>query len=215
MLSTHANHRRGHRVRELVCAYRPLSDNDGRVLDIASHLSAHRAHIASLHNQTAAIAGRRERDSSMTTYSGFRDQTGHAHVAVEHGGELRPLPHLVRHSPTGMEWGCAGSGPADLARSILGHFLAGCVAPHPRIYQRFKFLVVASLPRNQNWTLTSEEVQAVLNDVLDHEGVTCALCADQGQIWPDQRLTRAAPPTFCACVHGRSLAAAFRKPYRQ
>lgn len=29
------------------------------------------------------------------------------------------LHHVVRHSPTGMSWGYAGSGPADTARSIL------------------------------------------------------------------------------------------------
>ncbi len=36
-------------------------------------------------------------------------------------GELEVLlvPHLVHHSPTGMEFGYAGSGPADLALSLL------------------------------------------------------------------------------------------------
>lgn len=29
------------------------------------------------------------------------------------------LHHHVRHSPTGLEWGYEGSGPADTARSIL------------------------------------------------------------------------------------------------
>ena len=27
--------------------------------------------------------------------------------------------HIVRHSPTGMTWGYGGSGPADLALSLL------------------------------------------------------------------------------------------------
>ena len=31
----------------------------------------------------------------------------------------RTLKHKVKHSPTGMEWGYLGSGPADTARSIL------------------------------------------------------------------------------------------------
>jgi len=34
-------------------------------------------------------------------------------------GERYDLPHIKRHSPTGMEWGYGGSGPADLARSLL------------------------------------------------------------------------------------------------
>jgi hypothetical protein len=33
-----------------------------------------------------------------------------------------PLPHVVHHSPTGYEWGYCGSGPADLARSILANY---------------------------------------------------------------------------------------------
>jgi hypothetical protein len=150
----------------------------------------------------------------MTTYVGFRDQLGHAHVVVDHRGELHPLAHFVRHSPAGMDWGYVGTGPADLARSLLAHFLGSHVAPHPRIYQRFKFLVIASLPRDEDWTLTSEDVQAALDDALDQEGVTCALCADQGQIWPDQGLARDARAAFCACPEGRTLAAAFRTPCR-
>jgi hypothetical protein len=114
-----------------------------------------------------------------------------------------------------MDWGYVGSGPADLSRSLLTHFLGGRVAPHPRIYQRFKFLVIASLSRDEDWTLTSDDVQAALDEVLDQEGVTCALCADNGQIWPDQSVTRTASPAFCACVKGQLLAAAFRQPCRQ
>ncbi len=45
-------------------------------------------------------------------------------VMVEQDGEvLGPLPHVVRHSPDGLSWGYAGSGPADLARSLLLHAL--------------------------------------------------------------------------------------------
>lgn len=37
----------------------------------------------------------------------------------EDGQPTRLLRHVVRHSPTGFAWGYAGSGPADLARSLL------------------------------------------------------------------------------------------------
>jgi hypothetical protein len=33
--------------------------------------------------------------------------------------EVELVPHIVHHSPTGMEFGYAGSGPADLALSLL------------------------------------------------------------------------------------------------
>jgi hypothetical protein len=36
-----------------------------------------------------------------------------------HPGEGTELTHIVKHSPTGLGWGYAGSGPADTARSLL------------------------------------------------------------------------------------------------
>ncbi|WP_045385694.1 DUF6166 domain-containing protein [Mycobacterium avium] len=45
-------------------------------------------------------------------------------MVIEIDGEvIGPLPHAVKHSPTGMTWGYCGSGPADLARSLLIHAL--------------------------------------------------------------------------------------------
>ena len=55
----------------------------------------------------------------MTLYLGRTDGT----VWVMDGDEVRPLPHHVRHSPTGFSWGYSGSGPADLARCLLLHAL--------------------------------------------------------------------------------------------
>jgi hypothetical protein len=41
-------------------------------------------------------------------------------VIEDDAGEMTGvLGHVVRHSPTGMTWGYAGSGPADTARSLL------------------------------------------------------------------------------------------------
>ena len=47
-----------------------------------------------------------------------------------------PLRHVCRHSPDGFEWGYGGSGPADLARSILIDCLGEERAD--RLYQDFK-----------------------------------------------------------------------------
>lgn len=52
---------------------------------------------------------------------------------------------LVHHSPTGLEWGYGGSGPADLALNVLGLFLAPPEAF--RLHQAFKWDHVATLPR--------------------------------------------------------------------
>lgn len=53
-------------------------------------------------------------------------------------------PHVVRHSPTGPEWGYGGSGPADCARSILVALTDEATADAH--YQAFKAEVVARVP---------------------------------------------------------------------
>jgi hypothetical protein len=56
-------------------------------------------------------------------YRGFanKNAAGGRFILVEtvSGEPIGPLAHIVRHSPTGMTWGYGGSGPADLARSLL------------------------------------------------------------------------------------------------
>lgn len=54
-------------------------------------------------------------------YHCWRDAGG-THFEVVSRGYRTQLPHVVRHSPTGMNWGYQGSGAADLARSILIHY---------------------------------------------------------------------------------------------
>ncbi|GAH88193.1 unnamed protein product, partial [marine sediment metagenome] len=54
----------------------------------------------------------------------------------------KPLKHRVYHSPAGFEWGYGGSGPADLARSILWDYLGK--EPPRVLYQNFKDTFVAT-----------------------------------------------------------------------
>ena len=83
-----------------------------------------------------------------------------AEVMVD-DGTPRPLKHLVRHSPTGFEWGYAGSGPADLARSIVGD-LMGTDDPSRRLYQAVKFALIATLPSGGG-ALTSHDILEVID----------------------------------------------------
>ena len=71
---------------------------------------------------------------------------------------VRPLLHQVHHSPSGFEWGYGGSGPADLARSILADLLGRI--PDPAIYQAFKWDHVASW--SDEWSITEDEIFAWL-----------------------------------------------------
>lgn len=54
-------------------------------------------------------------------YRGHGPRAGGGLVTLEgrDGSPLGVLRHVVRHSPTGLSWGYGGSGPADLARSLL------------------------------------------------------------------------------------------------
>lgn len=62
-------------------------------------------------------------------------------------GHQSPLRHHVRHSPDGMNWGYGGSGPSDLARSILIDYLGMHDTPDelPVNYQDFKNEFVAGI----------------------------------------------------------------------
>ena len=67
----------------------------------------------------------------------WRTLEGEAHASV---------PHAARHSPTGIEWGYGGSGPADLALSVLLALTDEQAAN--ALYHRFKHEVVASVPED-------------------------------------------------------------------
>jgi len=57
-----------------------------------------------------------------------------------------PLKHYNRHSPDGFEWGYGGSGPADLAFSVLVHFYNEEIAE--KYYHDFKRDIIASVPKS-------------------------------------------------------------------
>ena len=53
---------------------------------------------------------------------------------------------LTRHSPTGLEWGYGGSGPADLALNALFFFSKDLEFAQEH-YQDFKWLHIAGIPQ--------------------------------------------------------------------
>lgn len=77
----------------------------------------------------------------------------------------RPLAHRLHHSPDGFAWGYHGSGPAELARSILADHLGGRL-PHPAIYQAFKELYVARWEGEREWAIDAGEVAVWLRSTL-------------------------------------------------
>jgi len=95
------------------------------------------------------------------------DEIGDCRVVVIEAGRARPLHHVKRHSPDGFEWGYGGSGPADLALSLLADYFGErprkfdgrayeqnrCLA----LYQSFKVDFIAAAPR-EGFTITSDQI---------------------------------------------------------
>lgn len=101
----------------------------------------------------------------MKTYRGFRDAHGNAYVEAQDGfeSEAYPLPwrlDLANHSPTGLEWGYGGSGPAQLALALIAD-ATGYNGRALKHYQDLKWKIVAKLPF-EGWTLTHDEVLAAM-----------------------------------------------------
>lgn len=74
------------------------------------------------------------------------------------GAELPLRLDLANHSPTGFEWGYAGSGPAQLALAILVD-ATGDNDLSLRLYQRYKSEVVAVWPKT-GFEITKSQVLA-------------------------------------------------------
>ena len=100
----------------------------------------------------------------MKRYVGRRNGTA-ADVTVD-GVPLNPRLDLWNHSPTGFEWGYAGSGPAQLALALLADCLGDDEAA-VELHQEFKSAVVAGLSF-AGWTLTEDEIRETV-EAMEHE----------------------------------------------
>lgn len=94
----------------------------------------------------------------MKTYSGYINENQDTVVLVDG----KPLFHVVLHSPTGFNWGYHGSGPADLALSILADYFderptrtelewgdCNCW----RYHQDFKRKFIATIDPDEHWKI--------------------------------------------------------------
>lgn len=109
----------------------------------------------------------------MKTYKGeCLDKTAEHRVMVWTERSIKPLRHVSYHSPSGFGWGYRGSGPADLALSILANYFAesyvnrayifkmkvGQVPPQCISYhQSFKEQFIAPIV-DETWQITSEQI---------------------------------------------------------
>jgi len=95
----------------------------------------------------------------MATYVGLRCGGTAEVYRLDVGScyRLNPCLDIRQHSPTGLEWGYSGSGPAQLALAIL-HDLTGDAKVALRLYQVYKFEVVAGFPK-EGFILTTEQAE--------------------------------------------------------
>ncbi len=97
----------------------------------------------------------------MKVYRGWRRNDDTAVVEVAQGGQMWTLTlgaslKLRNHSPTGFEWGYAGSGPAQLALALL--LDAGAdERTATYYYQKFKDEVVTKWDR-AGWTIFEKDI---------------------------------------------------------
>lgn len=89
---------------------------------------------------------------------------GGIQVYIFYKGELESLKHWKRHSPTGFQIGYNGSGPADLARSILiDHFIRdglNSIKAFKKVeplYQKFKFDIISN--QKEVLKITKREIE--------------------------------------------------------
>jgi len=95
-----------------------------------------------------------EKINSAKVYTAIREEDENTIIVSDEKG-TRPLKHIVYHSPTGMEWGYGGSGPSDLARSILADFAGIKVAD--MFYQDFKWDFIAKQPE-KGFQISGQEI---------------------------------------------------------
>jgi len=87
------------------------------------------------------------------------------HVLSSAGVSSYPLAHAVRHSPDGFNWGYPGSGPSDLARSLLMDCLGA--DPTPQLYHGFKEHFIAGLPQDAGWQIDEAAIRQWLDSRTD------------------------------------------------
>src|SRR2546429_601978 len=107
----------------------------------------------------------------MKRYLGARTPDGCTVTIIDAEGGKQPLDprhDLRRHSLDGLNWGYAGSGPAQLSLALLADAL-GDDEQAQRFYQDYKFRVVARLTGDE-FELTDEQIRQTVAELQAERG---------------------------------------------
>lgn len=107
-------------------------------------------------------------DPADSVYTGFVHHCGDVVVYVD-GRDLHPDESLKlrNHSPTGFQWGYAGSGPAQLALALLLHATRGNRECAIDLYQRYKRDVVSQWEQS-GWVTTRAQILRWIGEQPGH-----------------------------------------------
>lgn len=134
----------------------------GKPLTVPSHIEAGIGPICAA-NLAAAEDGHEVEEPDLWFDKDERDIVC-KRVVVEGKDYKRQFnfPHrVVRHSPTGMNWGYGGSGAADFALNALLMFIS--LEKAENIYQSFKWQFVTKIPY-EGGTIKGSEILKFLKD---------------------------------------------------
>lgn len=96
-----------------------------------------------------------------------RNSQGGFNVYVEEDSKKHLLKHICIHSPDGYNWSYGGSGPADLALSILVDVIK-VEKDAESMHQQFKWAFIARW--KESFSITEEEVKEWIKGYLIGEG---------------------------------------------
>lgn len=104
----------------------------------------------------------------MPTYKGLPERTSKGgFLVLKDDKPLSPRrsQNVWNHSPDGFSWGYSGSGPAQLALALLLEETDRNTAV--AVHQSFKSSVIAGLPQEKGWELTSDYIQSWIRGYIE------------------------------------------------
>ena len=111
----------------------------------------------------------------MSIYKGIPERTKEGGFKVYKDDKpLNPAysQKIINHSPDGFAWGYGGSGPSQLALSLLLEETNKNIAL--QLYQPFKWSIVSGFEIDRPWELTSVDIRLWLfRHGVEPEGILC------------------------------------------
>jgi hypothetical protein len=153
-------------VRKVFGAGLTITRDDGKVSYGTADKPKRKAKVERLED-TSQLSFFEPNHSPEVTYIGTILGNDDNRIVTAHrpGQPARSLPlnlEHVNHSPTGFCWGYGGSGPAQLAFSIMLDYLNGDVHRTWEIYQDFKSKFVVGWPIDKPFKITGQEIESFI-----------------------------------------------------